>query len=404
MTNTKIVAAPEIVWGEVPKKEALLEHLRAQIVGGTWGARSQLPTRRELVKHYNVSLETVQRALDCLTSDGWIESDGRRGTFVRENPPHLSRYALIFRHHPEHDEETWTRFYTAMSQEAARLRQSHQKDVVVFTGVDGHVDSPDFVQLMREVNAQRFAGLFFVDGIYGLENSGLLELEGVPKVSIGQIPARDCVPMRLDSHQFAARAVESLARRGRTKLALICHCPLDAPWNPIYAHIAEQARAHGMRIEAHWSQVCSVLLSDSARGAANLLMHCRETPDALIITDDNLVEPATLGLLDAEVQLGVDLDVVAHANFPYPTQGHGALARLGFDVREIMERALASIDARRQGDFSLTEMHCVPRFSEEITLLNSQRAVGHPALTGHPMLKSDRKSLRDSNREVLVPH
>ena len=44
-----------------------------------------------------------------------------------------------------------------------------------------------------------------------------------------------------------------------------------------------------------------------------------DRPDALVITDDNLVPAATAGVLAAGRRVPADLEVVAHANFPHVT-------------------------------------------------------------------------------------
>ncbi len=70
--------------------------LRKQIVDGLLAPAMRLPTRRELAEVYGASSRTVQDALDSLAADGFIESQGTRGTFVSDRPPHLSNYALVF--------------------------------------------------------------------------------------------------------------------------------------------------------------------------------------------------------------------------------------------------------------------------------------------------------------------
>ncbi|HUU68288.1 MAG TPA: hypothetical protein VM186_02090 [Planctomycetota bacterium] len=74
-----------------------------------------------------------------------------------------------------------------------------------------------------------------------------------------------------------------------------------------------------------------------------------ERPDGLIISDDNPVEPATAGLVDAGVRVPKDLTVVAHANSPWPTASYVKAKRLGFDCLRLIQIAVDSIDAQRCG-------------------------------------------------------
>ncbi len=88
-----------------------------------------------------------------------------------------------------------------------------------------------------------------------------------------------------------------------------------------------------------------------ARIGMELLMQLEgdRRPDGLIICDDNFVEFATAGLIDAGVRPGADFDVVALANFPCPVLSPLRLTYLGFDCRALMRTCLEAIDAQKQG-------------------------------------------------------
>jgi DNA-binding transcriptional regulator YhcF (GntR family) len=66
---------------EVPYLRIAWE-LRHDIEQGTFEAGAQLPTQAALVRRFDVSRATVQRALDELRRDGWIDSQQGRGSYV----------------------------------------------------------------------------------------------------------------------------------------------------------------------------------------------------------------------------------------------------------------------------------------------------------------------------------
>jgi DNA-binding transcriptional regulator YhcF (GntR family) len=61
--------------------------LRKDIEGGTFASGDQLPTQAALVRRFEVSRATVQRALDELRRDGWIDSQQGRGSYVLSRSP-----------------------------------------------------------------------------------------------------------------------------------------------------------------------------------------------------------------------------------------------------------------------------------------------------------------------------
>ncbi|RZM22111.1 MAG: GntR family transcriptional regulator, partial [Pedobacter sp.] len=72
------------------RKNLIVEELRSRIVAGELNPGSRFPTRSEIEKQYGAGPTTVQRALESLRRDGFIRVHSRKGTFVADNPPHLS--------------------------------------------------------------------------------------------------------------------------------------------------------------------------------------------------------------------------------------------------------------------------------------------------------------------------
>jgi DNA-binding LacI/PurR family transcriptional regulator/DNA-binding transcriptional regulator YhcF (GntR family) len=328
-----------------PRCTSILEHLRSQIIAGDLLPGVQLPTRRELEKQYGVSMGTVQQALDRLSQDGFVVADGRRGTHVAEHPPHLSQYALIFRHHPQADRWVWTRFYSALSQEALAANRADHPRIAVRTGIEGHSDNAGFRQLLDDVKAQRLAGMIFADGFGLLEDLPIVQSASTPIVLLGDTKLPHIAQVDTDFDSFYREAYEHLMRKGCKRLAILTH---QSPGWPPLERTIESARASGFTILPHWIQHVDVEFSSASANIMSLLMNARDLPDALLITDDNLVEHATSGL---QPHMGTHmLEIVAHCNIPHLPASRVPVQFLGFDARVLLRRCLEQIDAMRRGE------------------------------------------------------
>jgi DNA-binding transcriptional regulator YhcF (GntR family) len=67
------------------------EQIRGLIQRGDLEPGTLLPTVRQLADDLNVAPNTVARAYADLQDDGWLVSEGRRGTHVAQRLPHLDK-------------------------------------------------------------------------------------------------------------------------------------------------------------------------------------------------------------------------------------------------------------------------------------------------------------------------
>ncbi|MEX1015808.1 MAG: GntR family transcriptional regulator [Phycisphaeraceae bacterium] len=334
------------------KQRLVSEQIRREIIEGQFAPGAQLPTRTELERRFAVSTITVQRALDRLAAEGFIHARGRRGTYVAENPPHLSRYGLVFAHH-DSEARPWPRFWTALHNEAKRLEQSEPgREVTIFCDADPHGRSAEAQRLMRSVKAHRLAGLVFCFQPNWLSGTPALEESGVPRVAITHDSGLPGVTaIKLDTASLLDRALDVLAEQGRKRVAMVTV-------GSIYASAADRERFHagladrGMSTQPYWYQVLDVNRPQWARECLHLLMNDgqKHRPDGVIIANDNLVEHASAGLIAAGVRVPEDASIVAHGNFPWPTPSVLPVTRLGFDAREVLRVCFDSIDAQRRGE------------------------------------------------------
>ena len=82
--SVAIAVDPDI---EIAPYQQIEEQIRAAIQRGDLPRGSTLPTVRQLADDLNVAPNTVARAYTDLQEEGWLVSEGRRGTRVTDRIP-----------------------------------------------------------------------------------------------------------------------------------------------------------------------------------------------------------------------------------------------------------------------------------------------------------------------------
>ena len=92
--------------------------------------------------------------------------------------------------------------------------------------------------------------------------------------------------------------------------------------------LSETAGRHGITMKSSWIHVVQ---GEAGRSVTELLMSLPqvERPDGIFIADENLIEDVSAGLLRSGVEVGRDVDVVAHSNLPCPRRAPVPIQRLG---------------------------------------------------------------------------
>lgn len=350
-----------------------MARIRREIVDGRLAPGDQLPTRKELEVQFDVSGVTLQRALDQLIRDGFVIARGSLGTFVSRRPPFLSNYGIVFPARPS--EEQVNRFWMAIKSEAERnslnaVASNSDQSIAQYMTIYHAEGSPktdrEFEQLVRHIRGHRLAGLIFLLPVEQYRGTPLLDTPGLPRVAISKTPIEG-IPVQIELEELFEEALRYLSQHGRRRVALvsinnmIASAPTMQRWNELVVR-------HGMRTDPRWIQGLDNRCPQSARNLVHLLMHPgqQERPDSLLIADDNLVEFATTGLIDAGVRVPDDVEVVAHCNFPWPTPSVLPVKRLGYDVRECLRAAIAAIDAQRAGEPTAPVIRISARFEDEL--------------------------------------
>ena len=345
------------------KHPAIVSQLKSDIVQGVFLPGAKLPTRTEMEERFGVSNMTMQLVMDHLRRDGFVNTNGRNGTTVAEFPPHLYHYGLVFYGKPRHGTLPWTRFWDALHQESQVLSDSGPRKIMTYMGISGHVDDPDRIRLLADIRAQRLAGVLFVQLFDSICEPIIAQAPALPCVSVAATSQLN-VPLIKMGSGFMTKALDALQQRGRKRIAFI-----TGPRINLMDGLDQMLAQRGMRSEPFWEMEFHLDLPGPAKSWMELLMRFPQAqrPDGLVITDDNLVEAATMGIASAGVRVPEQLDVVALCNFPWVTPSIVPARRLGYDARRVLAFAISCIDQKRQG---LTPPSCtlIPlQFEHEVS-------------------------------------
>jgi len=349
-----------------PKQALIDRYFRGAITAGTLRPGDRLPTRAEIERRFRASPTTVQKALQRLIDDGFVTAAGRRGTFVSDRPLHLYRLALAFPSRP--GEPGWVRFWTVLREAAQAYARQDGREVAEYTAVEPWAEGGDYPRLLADVSARRLAGVVFAADPWPLEGTPVLQAEWLPRAAFLNAPGRPGVAgvdLGAGGRLFFEKALDLLASRGRRRIGLITVPGISGDRLDCFARgLAER----GMVSHPWWVQTAH---QSEPRWAAHLVLlmfraAAGERPDGLIIADDNLVEHACAGLVQAGVRLPDELDVVTHCNFPAVSPSPLPTHRLGYDMRLAFSLCVDLLDRQRRGRKTPRLTTVAPVFESEL--------------------------------------
>jgi DNA-binding LacI/PurR family transcriptional regulator len=333
------------------KSERIIRELRAQILSGQRKPGEKLPTYDELMEMFGVTRPTVARAVAAIRAQGLVTAHGTRGLFVADEFPHHQRYLWVTSEYPGHPE--WTTFMATFLQLIERGETGLPGEVIALTGVDGRSNNPAYQQLCEMIQDESAAGLFVMNSAttYVLP---ILEQPNLPRVAIwAPLPHAGLITLAFD--ELIERACKSLLLGGRRYAVISPHQPnLEK----------SQACLYKLGLSAD-NLSCLRTTPVGCDALARLLMERPDRPDAVFVTDDNLVEPMLRGFAEAGVSPKKDVYVLAHCNWPCPVGAEAGVEHIGFDVREILAAGRECIEAQRAGD-PQPERRVHPMFASEL--------------------------------------
>lgn len=331
-------------------RERVVSVLRRHVVSGKFGPGTRLPTHEVLERRFRAASTSIRAAMRVLRDEGFVETRHREGTFVSAAPPHL-RNIVVAVPHRQVPGRYWSNYYTAMIRVAGAVAEASGRPIRTVAGYESPHEA-GYVELERIVRTHQAAGILFVTHPFMLKCTPILDEPGIPRLAV---TATQSAYRGIDTKvhlggEFMEKALAYLLGRGRRRIAVMF---ADSFWPGEYqAGIRFALAASGAICPPHWQIPIRIGSRDTACAVARLLVHSgsgAERPDALIVTDDNLVESAVSGLVAEGVRLPDDVEVVGHCNFPWPAFTLAPIRRLGPDLGQLLNESIRIIDACRAG-------------------------------------------------------
>ncbi len=330
----------------ITRQQRVLETLRREIVGGKYPPGGQLPVQTKLTARFGVGSSTIAQALAVLGREGFVNSRRGAGCTVCLKPPHLNNIVVAVpnRHLVG---SHWSNYYASVTRVVSELRNETARPILLFEELEERL-SRSYLELEELVRADRVAGIVFINPTKPLAGSLILEKPGIPRVAVSSYDDKR-VGTRVEINgSFIEKAVDCLVGCGRRDIAVLTS---TAGWEEEHGRrIRTVLASRKVNCPPRWRIPFNIETPMTVQNVVRLLMHGKDRPNGLIITDDNLVEDAVAGLVAEGVEVPVDLEVVAHCNFPWPPLKTYPFRRLGPDVRGMLLACIDAIDKARRGE------------------------------------------------------
>jgi len=337
-----------------PRQAEIVSYLRQRIISGEFKPGTRLPTVASIVDNFAASNRTVQKALEYLESADFIRRISRRGTFVAEYPPHLSHIGLVFPV-PESSISSF-QIHKAFKTVAERISKTCKSGNTsklrfsFFYSSSISSASADHKALTDAVDSHQMAGLVFVQDGKVFENTPVMTSKSLPRVLIGFRRHPGMTVLQVDYGKFYEKALNYLHSRGRRRVAFIVSSNQFKCDRNLFKIVQPLLALRGMETCPQWMNAVAIDAGSWAGNCVRMLLSCPKAhrPDSLIIGDDNLVSPATSALVEMGVGVPQEIELVTHCNFPTPPDTAVPVARLGFNVSDMLKTAINVIQRKRQ--------------------------------------------------------
>lgn len=330
------------------KQEEIQKRIIEFLVSGKWQPAERLPTRLELIKDFDASSVTIQRALDVLIADGFLRSDGCRGTFVSDYPPHLFCYGLVLNGVAPGTEGQGK---SKALLDAAKILSKQRPNIRFkeYHNVLNAKDPATYQQLIEDIYFRRVAGLLFLNNPFEFDKTPVFADKSIPCAAFmsGSSSKKNLFALVNKDNEFFQKSIDFLCSKGCRKVALLLPDIYDERTVVKFSQtFIELAKPTPLKMLPYG--ILSIAMTNSllSQNIIKLLLSLPDDkkPDSLLIIDDNIVANIVSSLEKEKVNLPEELVVVAQTNFPNKPDCHSEIGLVGVDVFEGLQRAIEAFD------------------------------------------------------------
>ncbi len=308
--------------------EQLADDLAARIKSGEWSEGQRIPGIREFEQAYPYSRVTIQKAIDRLREQGYIEVSPRSGAYVKSTFIRDQVGLLVGGILPDGSRSS----FSAVCQ-AKVCAYLHRSGLAVRVyNDDPHSTLGVPKELDDDLDKARLKSLLTIQSIFGYRYllSERWRLCAVPHVDIGAIPTAFRVDV--DRHKFLRRAVDLAKSKNKQNIAI-----LSKGTGLGHDQVVAQYAAPGVAVIQGIDPDSSQLVGREAWGfnTGRHIFSQPNLPDALIIADATVAKGVVQAGLVQRVNIPGALNIITLTNkgedlfFPVP------VTRLYVDLEEM---------------------------------------------------------------------
>ena len=346
------------------KTVEIVDDLRQRIVGGEFSPGSELPRRHELLSHYGSSVGAFQKCINRLIDEGFLESRGVKGTLVKEYPPHLYRIGIVIPAGKDNRDFLWDSFWQTFSEAVHEAADVNGYSFSFYYDIKANAEnSREWRRLEEDIRQGRLSGLIVLEHMR-MSASMQQTLMQLPMVAFTDrtFNSPNALPVRFDYALMLEKAVRRMRELGRKRVAVLVNSEMFVLPMPEIRNIMAK---NGLTPRTEWIQgIC--LCPHSVPWTTQLirmLFHAgqREIPDGLIVLNENLLDYVFEPLAESRLEIGGDVEIISHGNFPCKNQRQRRISRVGFDSRQLVDISVRLIEeCRRNGGIPNGAVHLIP--------------------------------------------
>lgn len=330
------------------RAEEIIQDLRKRIISGEFAVGGTLPRRHILLSHYDTSNMTVQRAVNQLTTEGFLVSHGSKGISLSQTPPNRFRYALVIPPEGERTEIKDDTLWSAFEDAAELYREKHPEYSFAYYNIrESGALQPEYLRLKENLKNGLLAGVIIPRSL----DSTLLEgLRAYPVAVYTRLEKNvHGIQFFHDWVSMTNLALEQLKQQHVRKAALVMFATTDL-------HVAESIEknmlASDLQTCPEWIQGVFQSTCCSWGGRLISLLYKQgnpEIPDGLIVLNENLLPSILAELKRLGLKPGKDVHVVSHCNLPrlHPFQKN--VTYVAFNQETLLSKSIEALEAVRCG-------------------------------------------------------